>query len=191
MTTNTLTSDVLERISPEQAFEVALLATSTDLGASSAGMIRWAAMGGGDVATYTDSRPLDDDDLGRCERAYDKAPRWLAERMLPLLELFRVKVTEGVILRGARTTRVKSDFQQGLSESRERFLAHIGESRNAELTLAQWSIVRHSVCKTLENEEFEPLRGGGLVPTGGDEVSVGGFTYYEVQDLLNTVNAIS
>src|SRR5665213_2448648 len=110
LSTNTLTEDVLEIITPEQTNDVARLSASTDLGMSSAGLIRWAAKGGGDVMAYTDYRPLDDDDLGRCERAYAKAPQWLAERMLSLLWTFRAEVAEANIKR-AKTGATRAERQ--------------------------------------------------------------------------------
>jgi hypothetical protein len=181
ISSNPLTSDVLERITPEQAHEIALVAAGTELGLSAVGLIRWAAKGGGDIATYTDLHPADDGDLGRCESAYEKAPRWLQENMFPLLVAFRVRVFERNLLSAFDNPRLEEEYSEALKEAREHFLTKKAESRTATLTQAQWSIVRRFLWLGLNEEQFE----------GEDDLAEGGFTFEEAHAVLGIVRAFA
>lgn len=90
--TNPLTNDVLDVCTPEEVVDIARLANSTQLGASATALISWAAISTHHDVTFAGYRPLDEDDLGRCEGAYEKAPQWLAEPMREMLEIFRQEV---------------------------------------------------------------------------------------------------
>ena len=92
MSSNPLTNAVLDACTPEEVVDIARLVNSIDIGASSAALISWAAIGTHDVAGFTGYHPMDEDDLGRCEQAYEKAPQWLAASMRELLEVFRQEV---------------------------------------------------------------------------------------------------
>lgn len=58
-----------------------------DTGISSDALVSFAFTGKG-----PHDQPYDHDDLGRCERAYAKAPKHLQRRMLPVLDHWRVEV---------------------------------------------------------------------------------------------------
>lgn len=60
---------------------------------TSADALAWYGAGARDAPTE-DEYPLDNDDLGACERTYAMAVGQCAERMLPVLEKYRAAVAE-------------------------------------------------------------------------------------------------
>ena len=110
-TTDLVDVEVAEHCSKDQILELAQLAERQHFGLSSAGMIRWAACGGGDVENYDGYRPIDEGDLARCEGAVAQAPQWLAAAATPLLECFRAEVAERTAEVAARRAEVDAELE--------------------------------------------------------------------------------
>lgn len=88
-------TDPFDSLPAERLRDILILESTTSLGASSAGMVGWAALTTDrDPASYTGTWPWDDEDLGRCENAFTAAPQWLRDAAEPLLIQFRQRVAD-------------------------------------------------------------------------------------------------
>lgn len=127
-TTNVMTHQVIASLDPARVSELSAIADELPLGLSSAGMLRWGALGNTDPATYDGYRPSDEGDLERCETAFARSPQWLAARIEPLLAEFRDEVAANVArwatARGQRATAVATS----IAAAREHFESLTGES---------------------------------------------------------------
>jgi hypothetical protein len=122
-TTNVMTHEVIASLDPGRASELSAIVDDLALGLSSAGMLRWGAMGNTNPATYDGYRPVDTGDLGRCIAAYAAAPAWLATRIAPLMDQFSTEVAAYVADRAERQALASAaDASQAVS-ARELFVA--------------------------------------------------------------------
>jgi hypothetical protein len=142
-------------------------------------MIRWAALNSSDLhpMDYTDYRPADNDDLGRCERAYDAAPYWLQRRMLPLLVTFRTEVAKQEAQWQAGRLRHAAEEAVHTEETRARAIVAMTSGREItlELGLTEARILQYLLAGSIDSMYDD------LFTTGeDDEVCSLGYTYDEL-----------